>query len=97
MIARDVRKELFEILGFIEATDVFRKITDAMRALQMNSGSDVGDLILIQSWEDELDVKDKKALLFMVRAQELYHTQFFDEAQKYESLAIKYYLAEESS
>jgi hypothetical protein len=94
MIVRDIKQELFEILGFVDSLRVFREVTGAMRKLQLQGDDGHVEVILIQSWEDEINVKDKKALLFMVRSQELYRTNFFDEAQKYEGLAVKYFLEE---
>lgn len=91
MIAGDLKRELFEILGFIPCEEVFRKLTDSMRKLQKQSATSSAEVILIQSWQDELYLKDKRSLLYMVRAQELYRNNFFDEAQKYESLAVQHY------
>ena len=88
MKAKELRDDLFQILGFVEEQKVFREMTEALRALQRaNAGSKV---ILVQSWEDEIEIADERALLFMVRSKNLFRNQFLDEAQKYESLAVKY-------
>jgi len=96
MIAKDLYRELFEILSGADEKSIFREITDAMRKLQMQRGIAPTELISIQSWDAKIDIKSKEALLYMIRAQQLYRTQFFDEGQKYESLALKYYLTERS-
>ena len=91
MTALDIRQELFEILGFVEPSTVFRRVTEALRKLQIHRTDTKVAVILIQSWHDDLDIKDKGAVLFMIRALELYRTDCFDEAQKYEYLAVKLY------
>ncbi|HEV3273011.1 MAG TPA: hypothetical protein VGZ93_12590 [Candidatus Methylacidiphilales bacterium] len=89
MTASEIRRELFDVVGFIGEEALFRKITEARRLLFVRSGSDFPEIILIQSWKDDLKLEEAKPLLFMIRAQELYANQFFDEAQAYEALAVK--------
>jgi hypothetical protein len=49
---------------------------------------------VIRSLNDYIPLTNTMAVLFMVRAQELYRTNFYDEGQKYEGLAVGYLLEE---
>jgi hypothetical protein len=51
----------------------------------------------IRSLNDYIPLTSQMAILYMVRAQELYRTNFFDEAAKYEALSIKYLIQEHES